>query len=112
MVSEILKAISNGEPDVIGFCGAMTTNGHSRIHWKISKDLPYDAHEENGVKYYRRFNNHLSPIKKEIALQIGYKDIYVGEDYDYAVRLKESRLIKTEVFINKELYFYNYITNK
>lgn len=105
-------AAAKDTPDAIGFCGHMTTNGGTPIHWKISKDLPYDAFTENGQTIYRRFNNHLSPIKREIALQIGFKEIYHGEDYDYAVRLKESGLIKTEVFIDKELYFYNYITQK
>jgi glycosyltransferase involved in cell wall biosynthesis len=110
-VKDILDA-AKMNPDVIGFCGHMTTNGGTPTHWKISKDLPYDAHTENGQTYYRRFNNHLSPIKREIALQIGFKEIFFGEDYDYALRLKESGLIKSEVFINKELYFYNFITQK
>lgn len=110
-VKDILFAI-NSCPDVVGFCGNMTTDGHSKIHWKISKELPYDAYTENGITYYRRFNNHLSPIKRELALKVMFPDLYMGEDYDYACRLRDSGLIKTEVFIDKELYFYNYISNK
>lgn len=108
-VKEILKAIEDN-PDVIGFDGHMTHNGGNRENFKISKDLPYtsiwDAH---GNKEYLRFNNHLSPIKRELALKIGFKDIRFGEDYDYAKRLKESVLIKTEVYIHKDMYHYKYI---
>lgn len=111
-IKEILKAMEEN-PDVIGFDGYMTTNGKNRENFKISKDLPYtsiwDAH---GNKEYVRFNNHLSPIKREIALNIGFKDMRFGEDYDYAKRLKESGLVKTEVYIHKDMYHYKYIKNK
>lgn len=108
----IMEAIEQ-DPDVIGFNGYMTTDGKNRTPWKISKDLPYKT-VSGGPRaaMYLRFNNHLSPIKKEIALAIKFPDKYHGEDYDYAVRLKDSGLIKTEVYIDKELYHYRYITKK
>jgi len=49
-----------------------------------------------------------TPIKRDIAIQIGYKDLRWGEDYDFSVRLKGSGLIKKEHFINKVMYFYQY----
>lgn len=108
----ILIALES-KPDVIGFNGWMETNGQNRQLWYISKDFPYETRRGlNGQISYLRFNNHLSPIKREIAQQIGYKDITIGEDYDYAVRLKESGLIKTEVRIEKELYHYHYNDKK
>ena len=109
ILSEIKKGV-----DVVGFKGWITTNNKNRTSWIISKDMPYDTvtNIRGDAILYRRFNNHLSPIKREIALQIGYRDMYVGEDYDYAVRLKASGLIKTEGFINKEIYHYKYITKK
>jgi len=111
-ISEILKAIDNN-PDVVSFDGFMTTNNENKEAFKIGKDLPYitmtDAY---GKKEYLRFNNHLSPMKREIALQIGYKDLRFAEDHDFAFRLKNSGLIKTEYKINKELYHYKYIKNK
>jgi glycosyltransferase involved in cell wall biosynthesis len=106
-VSQILNALKS-EPDAVGFKGWITTNGRDKREWKISKDFPY---EQKG-RTYLRYNNHLSPIKREIALQIGYPDTTYGEDYDYATRLKESGLIQTEVFIDKHLYNYNYRTKK
>jgi len=111
-ISEVLKAIES-EPDVIGFDGYMTTNNERRENFKISKELPYIAMKDAyGNTEYLRFNNHLSPIKRSIALQIGFKDIYIAEDYDYAVRLKASGLIETEVYINKDMYHYKFITGK
>lgn len=111
-IREIMWALRK-KPDVIGFDGWMETNGQNRQMWYISKDFPYETRKAlNGQISYFRFNNHLSPIKREIAQQIGYKDITIGEDYDYALRLKESGLIKTEVRIEKELYHYHYNDKK
>lgn len=94
--------------DVIGFEGEITTNGRNKKRFTISKEHPY---EERGGVYYR-YNNHLSPIRREIALAIGYKDISFAEDFDYAMRLKESGLIKTEKYIYTPMYFYRYRTTK
>lgn len=97
-----------GTCDVIGFEGEITTNGRNKKRFTISKEHPYE--EKNGIYY--RYNNHLSPIRREIALMIGYKDISFGEDFDYAMRLKESGLIKTEAYIYTPMYFYRYNTYK
>lgn len=94
--------------DVIGFEGEITTNGRNKKRFTISKEHPYE--EKNGVYY--RYNNHLSPIRRSIAIQIGYKDISFGEDFDYAMRLKESGLIKTEKYIYSPMYFYKFSTYK
>lgn len=115
-ISNILDAIRTG-PDVVGFNGYISTDGGEYEEWKISKDLPYATSHGIGINgkpgiIYLRYNNHLSPIKREIALKIGYPDKYHGEDYDYARRLHESGLIKTEVCINKHLYYYQYKSKK
>jgi glycosyltransferase involved in cell wall biosynthesis len=100
-------------PDSIGFEGYMTHDGDRKENFKISKDLPYITTIDGyGNNEYLRFNNHLTPIKREIALKIGFKDMKFAEDYDYALRLKESGLIKTEVYIPKDLYHYRYCSKK
>jgi len=104
-ISSILTALSTG-PDVVGFCGIITTNGRHAKRFKISKLCNYE--EKRGVYY--RYNNHLSPVKRSIAVQVGYKDMSHGEDFDYATRLQP--LVKTEVFIDQNLYYYRYVTNK
>lgn len=106
-VSSIVKS-AEYNTDVIGFLGWITTNGQQKKTFMISRLCEY----RTTPKRYERFNNHLSPVKREIALQIGYKDISWEEDYDYAVRLHKSGLVKTENFIHKYLYFYRYATRK
>lgn len=110
-VSEILNALQS-KPDAVGFRGWMTTDGSNRVDWTISKDLPYCATFVNGVEEYLRFTNHLTPIRKDIAIQVGFPDITHGEDYAYAESLHLLGLIKTEVFINKFLYHYVYKSAK
>jgi glycosyltransferase involved in cell wall biosynthesis len=110
-VYDIMFALQK-EPDVVGFNGYMTTDGKQRTPWKISKELPYQTMGRGKDLMYLRFNNHLSPIKKSIAREIGFPDLNHGEDYDYAVRLKRSGLIKTEIYLDKELYHYRYSTKK
>jgi glycosyltransferase involved in cell wall biosynthesis len=67
-----------------------------------------DWAEKTGGYDYVRTPYQKSPIKREIALAIGYPDMRFGEDYDYSKRLKQSGLIKTEAYIPKNLYFYRY----
>lgn len=104
-LQHILEALKLN-PDVVGFNGVMTTNGTRPKKFNIKKGNQYD---ERGGVYYR-YNNHLCPVKRSIALQVGYKDMGHGEDFEYATRLKE--FIKTEVFIDQSLYYYRYLTKK
>lgn len=104
---EILKAIEQ-KPDAVGFKGWITFDGKQRKEFRISKNYSY---RQAGNVFFRP-NNHISPVKREYALQIGFPDLTFGEDTDYATRLQRSGLVKTEVFINKFLYHYDYKTNK
>ena len=55
-----------------------------------------------------RMINHLCPVKREIALKAGFPDASFSEDTEYGMRLRNSRLIKTEAIIPKILYYYNF----
>ena len=111
-VALILKA-AESDCDAIGISGWMTTNGHSRVDWFISKDHPYTAAvDRKGNVIYLRYNNHISPIKREIACQFKFPDIYQGEDYQWATEIHNSGLIKTETIIEKPIYHYDFRTNK
>lgn len=103
--TKILKAIEEN-PDCIGFkvlChnlpGRMASVSNKYDKWESNKD---------GFDYVRTIH-HLTPVKREIALKIGYKDIRCGEDADYSLRLKQSGLLKSEVFIDEVMYEYLYV---
>jgi len=102
-ILEIIKAVET-LPDCIGF----------KIHCDISgtqrsavASLKYRQWAENIDGYhYVRSIYHKTPVKRSIALQAGFKDLRYAEDHDYAMRLQP--YLKTEVFINKIMYYYRY----
>jgi hypothetical protein len=107
-VSEILKALED-EPDCVGFLIHMTTNGrkpqvccHSLQYptWKGDGKTKIDGYD------YVRNVTHFNPICRDLALQVGFKDIRFGEDRLYSDAV--TQLCKTEVFINKKLFHYRY----
>jgi glycosyltransferase involved in cell wall biosynthesis len=111
-LSLVLEAI-NQNPDCVGITGTMTTNGISPATWEISKDIrAWSQTRRTGKIHYLRSTNHLAPIKRSIALKIGFTDMGHGEDYDYSVRLQRSRLLKKEVKIRVPIYNYDYQSAK
>lgn len=127
-IKELLLALES-EPDAVAMNGFMTWDGRRHEKFFISKDLPYEAVTRfDGTIVYARFHNHLSTIKKEIALTVPFPDAYTGEDYFYALGIHNSGLIKTEVAIgttfadwmnhsnhkeiDKPMYYYDYKTKK
>jgi glycosyltransferase involved in cell wall biosynthesis len=109
-VEEILKAIESG-PDCVAINGTMTTDGEKEIAWMISKDFKNETIFEAGIPFYIRTTNHLAPVRRELALQVGFKDKKYQEDSDYAAALNP--LLKTETKIDKPMYEYRFtILNK
>lgn len=104
-VSEILTAITSS-PDVIGFNGYMTTNGANKELFSISNR--YEKWDKIAGRYVRTIN-HLCPVKRELALRVKFpRGMQCGEDAQYANKLKP--LINTEVFIEKDMYHYDFNT--
>lgn len=103
-ISLILNAIKTN-PDCIGISGIITTNGQNKQQWHISKDYG-NWYESDGVYY--RTPNHISPVRRELALQAMFPEITHGEDYHYSMRLLP--LLKTEVKISGNIYHYRYAT--
>jgi len=103
-VEEIIKAIESN-PDCVGFKIAMTTNGEKPEICCHSLKYKVWAENVDGYNYVRNVT-HFNPVKREIALQVGFKDIRFGEDKDYSDRI--TPLCKTEVFIDKFMFDYRY----
>lgn len=106
-VSLVLEACKS-KPDCIGINGIITTDGKDERQWFISKEYGHWHTGANGVYY--RTPNHISPVKRELALQAGFPEISFGEDAEYSNRLLP--LLKSEVIIAQPIYKYLYKSNK
>jgi glycosyltransferase involved in cell wall biosynthesis len=106
-VQSILAAIQTN-PDCVGIEGVMTTNGDPKGRLFIHSLRYHIWFEDNGI-YYRN-PNHLSPVKRELAVKTGFPGINHGEDHDYSKRLLP--LLNTEVYIKGPIYHYDYRTTK
>lgn len=101
-VEKILEACKS-DCDCIGISGVITTNGRNEMQWHISKD--YMGWFERKNVYYRT-PNHISPVKRELALLAGFPEISFSEDHEYSMRLLP--MLKTEIKIPGILYYYRY----
>jgi len=105
-VSKILNAIEHN-PDCCGIEGIVTFNGQNPK--KFIQSLKYNRWFEEDNIYYR-CPNHLSPIKRELALKVGFEDISFQEDRVYSARIYP--LLKSEHYIEGAIYFYKFVKGK
>lgn len=113
-VSLILDSIRT-KPDVIGMCLLMTVDKvieeksfHSikYTHWWDEPDP-----EKPWLKRYYRNPNHLNPVKRELALIVGFDTKAHGiEDKIYSKAIQP--YLKTEVYIETPIYFYESVTRR
>lgn len=106
-VDLILKAITSNV-DTIGISGWITTNGADEIGWELSKDFEDRTISRNNHTFYERRTNHLSPVKKELALMAKFPNKSNAEDRDYSAAL--NKFLKTEVKIPDLIYHYKFLT--
>ncbi len=104
-VNKILSAIES-KPDCCGIQGTITFQG--RCPRTFIHSLEYANWFEKDNIYYR-CPNHLNPVKRELALKVGFKEVNFGEDRDYSTRLFP--LLKTEIMISDSIYYYYYEKN-
>ncbi len=95
--------------DCMGMTGIMTTNGRNQIGWELSKDFQNNTVTRKGKPFYIRKTNHISPVKRELALQTMFPDISNAEDKDYSDRL--NHLLKKEYKIIPLMYHYIFQTH-
>jgi len=102
-VDRIVSAVSKGNPDCTSLTGRIVfSDGYSRpfIH-SLRYDKWVDDHE--GKVYYRP-PNHLNAIKRELAVQVGFPQVNLGEDRYFSHHIRP--LLKKESWIDGELYEY------
>lgn len=103
-VDDILKALEE-QPDCVGFLIRCTQNGRNPVMAKAS--IKYKKWGENEDGYaHTRSPYQKTPVRRSIALLVGFPDLRYAEDKVYSAGLV--RHVKTEVFINKVLYHYQF----
>ena len=102
-ISSIKKACRYN-PDCVGISGVLvsdTTEPKIFIHsLKFQKWDFVDG-------YYVRYPNHLNPVKRAIAIKVGFNNLKnKGEDREYSDAI--FKILKTEYYIENITYIYNY----
>lgn len=105
-IKKIVKALEE-KPDCVGFKIEMTTNGKNPQ--TCCHSLKYKQWKNNvdGFDYVRSVTI-FNPVKRELALKVGFESIRYGEDKKYSDGL--TPLCNTEVYINDFLFDYRYST--
>ena len=107
-ISELLQA-AESDADCFAMNGYITTNGHNKIEWRLSKDYENRSIKENGHRVvYLRKTNHITGVKRELALQAGFPDKSNAEDKWYSDRV--APLCNTEFQIKPMMYHYRFST--
>ena len=107
-ISLLMEGIDKGV-DCCSLVGEITFDGKNPKPFIHS--IKHDRYWEDERAYYR-FPNHLNCIKSEIAKQFTFPLKNFSEDTEWAVKVHESGLIKTEHEINETIYFYDFKPNK
>lgn len=105
-VDEMLRACASG-CDCVAINGIMTTDGAHEVKWYLSKDMQNRDVIDNGRTVYHRHTNHITAVKREIALRAGFPDKSNAEDKYYSDRLQ----LMTEFKIDKPMYHYKFTTH-
>lgn len=112
-VNDIVTNIQAYDPDVITFKGWMTTNGAARVDWIIKLGEKYEARKDfDNVTRYYRFPNHLCAMRRDLVKGFKFDHIWQGEDYNWAKKIHDAKVLKTEIHIDRLLYHYQFITGK
>jgi glycosyltransferase involved in cell wall biosynthesis len=104
-LERVIQAIENvADADCVAFEGVITSNGSNPQ--RFTHSIHYDGwFTKNGIHY--RWPNHLSPVKRELALKVGFVSKNVGEDHEYSRRLRP--LLKKEAPLGEPaIYYYWY----
>lgn len=108
-IQRIVPALrENPDADCTSLRGIMTTDGQKPMVMDHSIKNPKWV-TSDGIHF--RTPNHINPIKRKLALEVGFKDLSHGEDSDYSTRIKP--LLETEIPMgDAPLYIYQFRSRK
>lgn len=102
----IVAAIENNSGiDCIGIAIDMTTNGKNKQRCCHSLKYPEWKEKVDGWDYVRNVT-HFNPIRRDLALQVGFEDMRFGEDHKYSNSV--TKLCKKEIYITDPVFHYRY----
>jgi len=102
-IDEMLLACESGA-DCFAINGIMTQDGAHEVQWFLSKDLQNVDVRVGNKTVYHRHTNHITGVKRSIALAAGFPDKSNAEDKYYSDRLQ----LRTEYKIEKPMYHYRF----
>jgi len=103
-VDDILQALTT-KPDCVGFEIECTTNGRDKQSAIAS--MRYKRWSDNLDGYrFNRSTYHKTPIRRDLALKVGFPNLRYAEDKYFSEGI--IKLVETEVFIPKVLYYYRF----
>lgn len=105
---EQMLIAADSDTDCFAINGKMTTDGKNEIKWRLSKDYDNVTIKENGVDIYLRKTNHITAVKRELALMAMFPDKSNAEDKAYSDSL--NKYLKTEYKIELPMYHYKFST--
>lgn len=102
-IDEMLLACASG-CDCAAINGIMTTDGQHETKWLLSKDYKNEDRREGNKTVYYRHTNHITAVKRSIALAAGFPDKSNAEDKAYSDKL----ILKSEYKIERPMYHYRF----
>jgi glycosyltransferase involved in cell wall biosynthesis len=104
-VSLVCRAIQiRPDVDCVGIRGCITFRGthpHPFVH-----SIRYRDYSSRGGVYTRP-PYHLNPIRRSIAASYRFREVNYSEDVDWALRVRQDRHLRSEEFVDAELYYYH-----
>lgn len=104
-IDEMLTACASGA-DCFAINGIWTQDGQHETQWFLSKDLQNVDVKVGNKTVFHRHTNHITGVKREIALRAGFPDKSNAEDKFYSDRL----ILTSEYKIEPPLYHYRFTT--
>lgn len=101
-ITSLLAATSSGA-DCLTFDASVSVNGQPA---KVCHYSMKYAADQNTVTEYLRLPNHITAVRRVLALACPFPSKQFGEDAEYAMRLKPT--LQTEHRIERVLYHYDY----
>lgn len=100
-ISRVMAAIDESRPDQVGFRVRYTESGVPQL--PVIHSLRCGGWYETGSGYYRDIM-HFNPVRRELAQQVRFRGLVC--DVEWAEDLRTLGIIKTETFIDDEIFYY------